>query len=190
MCRCGVNFSLRFGDSAYPQQLAPSPPQVGSRPPRNAALIIAAAQPTPLSTCNAPTGQFSWHAPHSMHASGRTMRTMLSPVINTPWGQTTLHIPQLVHLSALNSRVLRELAATKLPSATELPPAPQLSTATQPSAWAALASGGWLQAHVVSAQQDIWTVMTAPYAMLNHRKAVVTIHMKTPLPNSHAIAGI
>jgi hypothetical protein len=36
--------------------------------PRSAALIMAAAQPTPLSTTMALTGQLSAQAPHSMHA--------------------------------------------------------------------------------------------------------------------------
>jgi len=117
---------------------------VASGSPRNAALIIAAAQPTPLSTCSAPTGQLIWHAPHSMHASGRTMRTIFSPVINTPCGQTALHTPQLTHLSALNAKVLRELAATKLSSV------PQPVSAEGP------------QAHVVSAQHVVWIVISAP----------------------------
>jgi len=73
-------------------------------------LIIAAAQPTPLSTFSAPVGQLSWHAPHSMQASARTIctrRVPRTPGANTPWGHTALHIPQLMHASALNSNVFR-----------------------------------------------------------------------------------
>jgi hypothetical protein len=52
---------------APPQQL-PLSPQV-SGPPVSAAWIMAAAQPTPLFTRTASTGQFIWQAPHSMQAS-------------------------------------------------------------------------------------------------------------------------
>jgi len=38
--------------------------------PRNAARIIASAQPVPLSTQMAPLGQLFWQAPHSMHLAG------------------------------------------------------------------------------------------------------------------------
>lgn len=51
------------------QQGELSEPQTGSFFPLSAALIMAAAHPTPLSTVMASTGQLSWQAPHSMHAS-------------------------------------------------------------------------------------------------------------------------
>lgn len=48
-------------------------PQVGSDFPVNDAHIIAAAQPTPLSTLIAPAGQFIRHAPHSIQHEGLTI---------------------------------------------------------------------------------------------------------------------
>ena len=110
-------------NTLYPQQAADcDPPHTGSGPPhdgsfspRSAALIIAAAQPTPLSTFNAPVGQLSWHAPHSMQVSARTIctrRVPRAPGTNTPCGHTALHIPQLIQASTLNSNVLCWLSAT------------------------------------------------------------------------------
>jgi len=60
-------------------------------------MIMAVAQPTPLSTRMAPVSQFNWQAPHSMQAARLTMRATVSPGTNTPCGQTMLHIPQLLH---------------------------------------------------------------------------------------------
>jgi len=77
-------------------------------------LIIAAAQPTPLSTNSAPVGQLSIHAPHSIQASARTIctrRVPRAPGANTLCGHTALHIPQLMQTSALNANVLRLLNA-------------------------------------------------------------------------------
>jgi len=107
----------------YEQHAAGSAaPQADSKPqhvvtfsPRNAALIIAAAHPTPLSTNSAPVGQLTIHAPHSIQASARTIctrRISRAPGANTLWGQTALHIPQLMQASALNANVLRLLSAT------------------------------------------------------------------------------
>jgi hypothetical protein len=76
------------------------------RRPRRAALIMAAAQPTPLSTVIAPVGQLSWQAPHSMHASGRTRSATAPSGAKTPCGQTMLHMPQLMHKPGSYSRVL------------------------------------------------------------------------------------
>jgi len=55
------------------QQVLSSPPQlhpVSMSFPRSAAPIIAHAQPTPLFTSIACTGQFTAHAPHSMQDAG------------------------------------------------------------------------------------------------------------------------
>jgi len=74
--------------------------------PVRAASIRAAAQPTPLSTEIAPTGQLTMQAPHSMQSSGFTRTAAFSPATNTPCGQTMEHIPQLEQLSSLYSKVL------------------------------------------------------------------------------------
>lgn len=87
----------------YSQQ---SSPQVTSFFPLMAALIIADAQPTPLSTLMAEEGQLTWQAPHSMHFSGRERRTFPSPLWNTRCGHTSRHLPQLTHLPGKKTRVL------------------------------------------------------------------------------------
>jgi len=48
-----------------------------------AALITAAAQPTPLCTVMASVGQLVAHAPHSMHASRSTIATLPLFKLNT-----------------------------------------------------------------------------------------------------------
>ena len=67
--------------------------------PLRAARIIEPAQPTPLSTDIAPTGQLSWHAPHSMHAEAATSSAFVPFWVKTLCGQTVLHLPQPTHLS-------------------------------------------------------------------------------------------
>jgi hypothetical protein len=57
--------------------------QVGSFFFVTACHIIAAAQPTPLSTVTASKGQLSWQAPHSMHAAG--LVSITSPLL---WAKT------------------------------------------------------------------------------------------------------
>lgn len=88
-----------------PQHGLSSPPQpqvpLSMSLPLSAAEIIAFAQPTPLSTLIAPTGQLSAQAPHSMHDEGEIRSAAFSPGVKTPWGQTVLHIPQLMHRSSL-----------------------------------------------------------------------------------------
>jgi hypothetical protein len=89
-----------------PQQLPSS--QV-SGPPVSAARIMAAAQPTPLCTRMASTGQFIWQAPHSMQASLLTTDAtdfedskpvvFRSPTVKTACGHTSTHIRQPMHLS-------------------------------------------------------------------------------------------
>jgi len=74
--------------------------------PVSAASIRAAAQPTPLSTEIAPTGQLTMQAPHSMQSSGFARTAASSPATNTPCGQTMEHMPQLEQLSSLYSKVL------------------------------------------------------------------------------------
>ena len=60
--------------SRSPQQDASLPPQLHSPLsmlfPLSAAAIIAQAQPTPLCTVMAWTGQLRAHAPHSIHDAG------------------------------------------------------------------------------------------------------------------------
>jgi len=51
--------------------------------PVKAALNMAAAQPTPLSTVIAPVGQFSAQAPHSMHSDGRESLALRPEAVNT-----------------------------------------------------------------------------------------------------------
>lgn len=113
---CQITFSYPQHAAGFvPQHAGSGPPHVGSFSPRSAALIIAAAQPTPLSTLSAPVGQLSWHAPHSMQASALTIctrRVSCVPGAKTPCGHTVLHIPQLMHAIASNSNVLRWLSAT------------------------------------------------------------------------------
>jgi hypothetical protein len=67
--------------------------------PRSAALIIAHAQPTPLSTSMAPAGQFFAQAPHSIQARGFTSSARLFPSVKTRWGQTCVQRRQLMHFS-------------------------------------------------------------------------------------------
>jgi len=83
-------------DPGSPPQLHP---QLSMSFPRTAALIIAHAQPTPLCTAIAWTGQFRAQAPHSMHAAGRTRSARSAPSAKTPWGQTCVHRRQLMHRS-------------------------------------------------------------------------------------------
>ncbi len=83
-----------------------SSPQTTSSFPLKAAMIMAAAHPTPLSTAIAPEGQLIWQAPHSMHRSARTIRTLPSPCANTRCGQTFRHMPQLMHRPGLKAKVL------------------------------------------------------------------------------------
>jgi hypothetical protein len=98
---------------------------VTSRRPRNALAIMAAAQPTPLSTVIAPVGQLSWQAPHSMHASGRTNWATAPFGAKTPCGQTMLHMPQLMHRPGSYSRVL------SFPFTSAREPAPRSSSQAQ-----------------------------------------------------------
>lgn len=74
-------------------------------PKRINPLIIAAAQPTPASTEIALQAQFFAHAPHSIHASRSTTRTVSSRICRTARGHTSKHIPQPVHLSSLTDTV-------------------------------------------------------------------------------------
>src|SRR5512143_3680478 len=87
------------GDQQHPPVLVLlSHPQVGS-PPVIMLLIMAAAQPTPLSTLNAPKAQLDAQAPHSMHLSLSMMTAFLSRSTNTLCGQTSRHMPHPVHFS-------------------------------------------------------------------------------------------
>ena len=70
-----------------------------------AAFIIAAAQPTSLSTLIAPAEQFIAQAPHSMHSDGATRRALPLSALNTPWGQTEAQMPQLLQSSGSYSSV-------------------------------------------------------------------------------------
>jgi hypothetical protein len=91
----------------YPQQLVsplPLQPQEGS-PPVIMPLMIAAAQPTPLSTRKAPKAQLFAQAPHSMHLSLSRITAFLSLTAKTLWGQTSMHFPQPVHCLARSSRL-------------------------------------------------------------------------------------
>jgi hypothetical protein len=56
--------------------------------------MMAYAQPTPLSTLSAPVGQFSWHAPHSMHEGAWATRTTPFSRAKTSCGQTAMHVQQ------------------------------------------------------------------------------------------------
>jgi hypothetical protein len=89
--------------SCVPQQEPSGPPQEHSPLsmsfPRMAAPIIAHAQPTPLSTSMACTGQFFAHAPHSMQARGFASMARSVPSAKTRWGQTCVQRRQLMHFS-------------------------------------------------------------------------------------------
>ncbi len=78
-------------------QLQQSGPHVTSFLPFSADMIMAAAQPTPLSTSMARAGQLRAQAPHSMHASYRTRTAFLFSRAKTLWGQTLAHMPQPTH---------------------------------------------------------------------------------------------
>jgi hypothetical protein len=103
-------FSEQPHDEPLPELTPPQQPssQV-SGPPVSAAWIMAAAQPTPLCTRMASTGQFIWQAPHSMQASFLTSDTtdfevskppaLRSPIAKTACGHTFTHTPQPMHLS-------------------------------------------------------------------------------------------
>lgn len=84
--------------------------QAGCLRPVRAARIIAVAQPTPLSTRIAPSGQFFAQAPHSMQEPRSARRASPSPFSNTPCGQTTAHIPQRVQRAGSYSSVLFPVA--------------------------------------------------------------------------------
>jgi len=73
--------------------------------PRRAALIIAQAHPTPLSTSMACVGQFRAQAPHSMQPDGFASWACFSPSAKTAWGQTWVHRLQLMHRSGWYTRV-------------------------------------------------------------------------------------
>ncbi len=78
--------------------------QEGS-PPLIMLFMMAAAQPTPLSTLSAPKAQLPAQAPHSMHWSLSRTTAFLFFRAKTPCGQTSMHIPQPVHCSGRNSRL-------------------------------------------------------------------------------------
>src|SRR6185369_17739972 len=67
----------------YEQQLPP--PSLPSLRSCSHSLIMPEAQPTPLSTVMAVTGQFRAHAPHSMQASLSRREAFFSASVNTWW---------------------------------------------------------------------------------------------------------
>ena len=73
--------------------------------PLSAAMNMAVAQPTPLSTDKAPVAQFCRQAPHSMQADGWAIFTIFPLGSNTPWGQTWIHILQPLQSSGERTRV-------------------------------------------------------------------------------------
>jgi hypothetical protein len=81
-------------------------PQLTSFLPRSAAIIMAVAQPVPLSTEIAPAWQLSWQAPHSMQSEGFISTAFLSRISNTPCGQTETHMEQPLHRSWLYASVV------------------------------------------------------------------------------------
>jgi hypothetical protein len=58
---------------------------------------MAAAHPTPGFTLKASSGQFTTHAPHSMHRSGSRIATARFKDSKTGCGQTLIHIMQPLH---------------------------------------------------------------------------------------------
>jgi hypothetical protein len=98
-------YFLSFAGIYWPQPQADDPPQDSLRPVR-AATIIAAAHPTPDSTCIAPSEQFSSHAPHSMQSSFRSKRAARPFIEKTPCGHTSAHRPQPIQMAASYFNVL------------------------------------------------------------------------------------
>jgi hypothetical protein len=66
---------------------------------------MAEAQPTPVSTWIAATGQFFWQAPHSMQAWAREIFAWASASLKTACGHTSMQRPQPMQSSADNSNV-------------------------------------------------------------------------------------
>jgi hypothetical protein len=62
-------------------------------------LITAVAQPTPVFTLSASTGQFREQAPHSMQASRSAISIFPLVRLKTAWGQTRRQVPQPMHFS-------------------------------------------------------------------------------------------
>jgi hypothetical protein len=74
--------------------------------PFRAAMNMAVAQPTPLSTLSACVAQFNWQAPHSMQAEGWAILTIFPLGSNTAWGQTWMHIRHPLQSSGARTSVL------------------------------------------------------------------------------------
>ncbi len=100
-----VSFCL---DPECPQQDPFSPQQdsVSISFPLRAAPIIAHAQPTPLWTVIARTGQLRAQAPHSIQADGRSSVTRVLPAVKTAWGQTSVQRPQFMQSSGSKERLV------------------------------------------------------------------------------------
>jgi hypothetical protein len=79
-------------------------------------LMTAVAQPTPVSTNMASTGQLRAHAPHSMQKSRSDTAAFLPETVKTPLGQTVSHIPQPVHFSESSSSETTFLRYTSFPT--------------------------------------------------------------------------
>jgi len=60
-------------------------------------LMTAVAQPGPVPTVKAQTGQFRLQAPHSMQASRFEIRARPFSMTRTSRGQTSRHMPQPMH---------------------------------------------------------------------------------------------
>ena len=102
---CFPYFFSRELKLAFHYEQEPSHPQVTSFSPLTAASIITEAHPTPFSTFIAFVGQFSWQAPHSIHAFGFTSCATFPSGLKTLCGHTVLHMPHLMHNSGSYSRV-------------------------------------------------------------------------------------
>ncbi len=74
-----------------------SSPHTTSSLPLSAALIMAEAHPTPLSTSMAWEGQFFRQAPHSMQSAGLANLIRSPSRAKTRWGHTFRHIPHRTH---------------------------------------------------------------------------------------------
>ena len=66
---------------------------------------IPDAQPAPVCTRMAFTGQLMAQAPHSIQAFWSAMTAFRSFISNTSWGQTMAHIPQPLQASASSRKV-------------------------------------------------------------------------------------
>ena len=68
-------------------------------------FMTAATHPTPALTFIASVGQFSWQAPHSIHASRSIIFAFLFLMVKTVWGHTSAHRLHPIHLSISSSKV-------------------------------------------------------------------------------------